>query len=141
MSQLSANQLSIIGPRKLSTVSSSRACLTPAEKTAQDFIIAASPDKGEAIAKTFVGKMKIGVEGKEEVQTQVCTISSSEVGGGLGVLLPASDNYVAQNPLREEDENSNNVICRDVTCRDSDSINVQQPQTLGNNVDLEEVGS
>ncbi|XP_063685803.1 uncharacterized protein LOC134819655 isoform X2 [Bolinopsis microptera] len=50
-----------LGPRKLI---STRHRLTPVEKAAQDFIIAASHNKGEAIAKTFVGKMKVGVEGR-----------------------------------------------------------------------------
>ena len=122
----------------MSTVSSSRTRLTPAEKAAQDFIIAASPNRDEALAKAFVGKMKIGVEGKEEVRTQVCTISSSEVEGGLGELIPASESYVAQNPLKEEDENSNSVICDAVSCSDSD-YNVQQPHTSRSGTVFEEV--
>lgn len=80
--------------------------------------------------------MKIGVEGKEEVQTQACTMSSTEAGGGLGVLLPASDSFVVHNPVKEEDENS----CHAVSCSDSDS-NVEQLQTSGNGHVLEEVGS
>ena len=84
--------------------------------------------------------MKIGVEGKEEVQTQACTMSSTEAGGGLGVLLPASDSFVVHNPVKEEDENSNGVVCHAVSCSDSDS-NVEQLQTSGNGNVLEEVGS
>ena len=91
--------------------------------------------------------MKVGVEGKEEGlgHTQDFTMSSSR-GDGLGVLLPAPDTFVARNPLREEDENSNGVVCRDVPyrdvpCRESDSHVQQQPQTMGNGVVLEEAGS
>ena len=96
--------------------------------------------------------MKVGVEGKEEGlgHTQDFTMSSSR-GDGLGVLLPAPDTFVARNPLREEDENSNGVVCRDVPyrdvpcrdvpCRESDSYVQQQPQTMGNGVVLEEAGS
>ena len=101
--------------------------------------------------------MKVGVEGKEEGlgHTQDFTMSSSR-GDGLGVLLPAPDTFVARNPLREEDENSNGVVCRDVPCRDvpcrdvpcrdvpcreSDSYVQQQPPTMGNGVVLEEAGS
>ena len=91
--------------------------------------------------------MKVGVEGKEEGlgHTQDFTMSSSR-GDGLGVLLPAPDTFVARNPLREENENSNGVVCRDVPCRDvpcreSDSYVQQQPPTMGNGVVLEEAGS
>ena len=40
--------------------------LTTAERNAQAFIIAASKKKDVAIAKTFIGKMKVGVEGEND---------------------------------------------------------------------------
>ena len=39
--------------------------LTQAERNAQAFIIAASKEKDVAIAKTFIGKMKVSVEGEK----------------------------------------------------------------------------
>ncbi|KAL5263609.1 hypothetical protein ACHWQZ_G008842 [Mnemiopsis leidyi] len=84
-----------LGPRKLSTAYGSRARLTPAEKAAQDFIIAASPDKGEAIAKAFVGKMKIGVEDDD-----------SPSSGSTGDILNFSDlDFLELVENREEIEN------------------------------------
>lgn len=88
--------------------------------------------------------MKIGVEGKEEVQTQACTMSFTEAGGGLGVLLPASDSFVVHNPVKEEEEISNGVVCHAVSCSDSDSKScskVERHQMSGNDNVLEDVGS
>lgn len=97
----------------------SRPRLTPAEKAAQDFIIAASRNREDAIARTFVGKMRLGVEGKTDCvkvsldsshEPHTVTENCSE--GALGVLVQAapscapvvttpSDSYVARNPVGE----------------------------------------
>ena len=70
--------------------------MTATEKTAQDFIIAASPDKDRAIVKAFVGNMKRGVEGN---------LSEGE---SFGILLP-EDSLVTENLAGESSSSPHSV--------------------------------
>ena len=113
--------------------------MTPAETTAQKFIIAASPHKDRAIAKAFVGNMKRGVEGEEE-DLEVVDV------GNFGVLLPAEDSVVVESPkeggekgrgevgIREGEGGGGNSpnSCRSVTVEHHDyaSDSVNQPSFL-----------